>query len=137
MRVISTRAHGVMDYIMSVILVASPWLFGFAAGGVETWLPVILGAAAFIMSLLTNYELGVVPAIPMRTHLAMDAVSGVLLAVSPWLFGFSEYVWIPHLVLGLLEISASLTTVKTPSLRRTSSGESGRPVVDRTWWICV
>jgi hypothetical protein len=51
-------------------------------------------------SLFTNYELGLVGLIGMPAHLGMDAASGLLLAASPWLFGFSDVVWAPHLVLG-------------------------------------
>jgi hypothetical protein len=110
MRFISTKAHGVIDYLMGILLIASPWLFDFARGGAETWVPVILGSGAIIYSLLTDYELGMSHMLPMRTHLTLDLLSGILLAVSPWLFGFSEYVYMPHLILGIIEIGASLTT---------------------------
>ena len=43
MRFIPTKVHGVMDYIMGILLIASPWLFIFNRGGMETWIPVILG----------------------------------------------------------------------------------------------
>lgn len=115
MRFLSTKAHGIMDYLMGVLLIASPWLFGFARGGAETWIPVILGAGALVYSLLTNYEFGAVKSIPMPVHLTLDLVSGLFLAVSPWLFNFDEYVYLPHLILGIAEIGASLITHKQPS----------------------
>lgn len=114
MRPIRTKTHGYLDYIMGVVLIAAPWIFGFARDGAETWVPVILGVAAIAYSLVTSYELGAYPMISMRTHLALDLVSGILLAVSPWLFGFAEYVWVPHLVFGMAEIGASLLTKRTP-----------------------
>src|SRR5690606_24725785 len=88
--------------------------FGFAEGGAETWVPVILGAGAVLYSLFTNYELGAVHAIPMPVHLGLDAASGVILAISPWLFGFADLIWWPHLILGLVEIGAALTTQTVP-----------------------
>jgi hypothetical protein len=36
MKVISTRTHGIMDYLMGVLLIASPWLFKFSRDGAET-----------------------------------------------------------------------------------------------------
>lgn len=114
MRFISTKAHGVVDYLVSVILIASPWLFNFARGGAETWVPVILGVGAIVYSLLTNYEMGMSKTISMRTHLNMDLVSGIVLAASPWIFGFSEFVYMPHLIFGILEIGASLMTNPVP-----------------------
>ena len=115
MRFISTRVHGMLDYGMGVLLIAAPWVVGFAEGGVETWLPVILGAGVIAYSLFTDYELGVVRRIRMPTHLLLDGMGGALLAASPWLFGFSEIVWVPHVVFGLAEIGAALMTEKRPS----------------------
>jgi hypothetical protein len=121
MRFIPTKAHSVMDYLMGPLLIASPWLFNFARNGVETWLPVALGAGAVLYSLVTDYEYSVSRTLSMRTHLTLDLLSGVLLATSPWIFGFSDYVYMPHLVLGALEIGASLTTETKPSSERRTS----------------
>lgn len=110
MRFISTKTHGYLDYIMGVVMIVAPWLFGFAAGGAETTIFVVLGVAVLVYSLFTRYELGAVKAIPMSGHLALDFVSGVLLAASPWLFGFSHLVSTPHVVFGLAEVGASLLT---------------------------
>jgi hypothetical protein len=128
MRVIPTRVHGVMDYLVGLILIAAPWLFKFNYGGAETWVPVVLGAAAILYSLSTDYELGVMRLIPMATHLMLDLGSGVLLAISPWLFGFHEQVWAPHLIVGLIEIGTALMTQRVPSdLYRPQAGRSMRP----------
>ncbi len=114
MRFIPTRVHGMMDYLVGILLIAAPWLFNFDRGGAETWVPVLLGAGAIVYSLFTDYELGVVRRLSMPTHLMLDLGSGILLALSPWLFGFSEYVWEPHLIVGLIEIGTSLMTRRVP-----------------------
>jgi hypothetical protein len=118
MRFIPTKVHGVMDYMMGILLIASPWLFGFDRGGMETWIPVILGAGAILYSLFTDYEMGVSRSLSMRTHLTMDLLSGILLAASPWIFGFADYVYMPHMVLGIIEIGAALMTKRDPSHER-------------------
>src|SRR3954466_1777092 len=87
MNLIPTRVHGFLDYIVGLLLILAPWLFGFAHHGAATWMPVILGAGALVYSLFTRYELGAVKAIPMPAHLALDGLSGLLLAASPWIFG--------------------------------------------------
>lgn len=110
MKIISPRVHGILDYFVGVILMGSPWLFGFAAGGAETWIPVILGLVFIIYSLFTDYPLGVSPLISMRAHLSMDILGGIFLAVSPWLFRFSDAVFIPHLVFGIISIAAGVMT---------------------------
>lgn len=118
MRFIGTKTHGYLDYIMGALLIAAPWIFDFAAGGAETWVPVILGAGVILYSLMTDYELGASPQISMRTHLMLDLIGGALLAVSPWLFGFADYVWEPHLVFGLLEMGAALFTKRVPDTEK-------------------
>src|SRR5262249_35864761 len=42
---------------------------------------------------------------------------GLLLAASPWIFGFAWEVWIPHVVLGLAEVGAAMFTQTRPSHR--------------------
>ena len=115
MRIIPTRVHGVLDYLMGVVLIAAPWVLGFADGGPETWVPVILGAGVIAYSLLTDYELGAIRTLPMSVHLILDFLGGAVLAVSPWLFGFADDVGVPHLVLGILEMGAAAFTQTTPT----------------------
>jgi len=117
MRFISTFAHGVADYLMGIVLIAMPWALGFARDGAETWIPVLAGVAMIGLAMMTKYELGVVGIVPMSGHLMADAGMGILLAASPWLFGFANMVWIPFVVLGLGEIAASATTETKPSRR--------------------
>ena len=117
MRIIPTRIHGMLDYGMALLLILSPYLFGFANGGVAQWLPIILGFGIIAYSLCTAYELGATNLISMPTHLGLDIAGGALLAASPWLFGFADQVYAPHLVLGLIEIGTALMTETKPSGR--------------------
>ncbi len=111
-----------LDYGMEVLLILAPWIFGFADGGARQWVPIILGAGAILYSLVTDYELGVARMLPMPVHLGLDAASGVFLAVSPWLFGFADAIWWPHVIFGLLEVGAALMTQTTPA----DEAQSGR-----------
>ncbi|CAN5762970.1 SPW repeat protein [soil metagenome] len=122
MGALPTRIHGVLDYAMGALLIALPWLLGFAQGGAESWVPVAVGAGAIAYSLFTDYELGVVRRIQMPVHLWLDGAAGLLLAVSPWLFGFDQQVWMPHLILGILEMGAALLTDTIPGYDRRRAG---------------
>ncbi len=115
---ISTRTHGVIDYVTAALLILSPYLFGFATGGIEHWIVEIVGVALLGMSLVTRYELSIAKIIPLRAHLGVDLAAGILLAVSPWLFGFAEVIWWPHLLIGLMEIAVSLLTRRVPDTLR-------------------
>jgi len=125
MRLIPSRIHGFLDYATALLLIAAPWLFNFAGNGAETWVPVVLGIGVVAYSLITAYEWGVSPLLSMRTHLIIDALGGALLALSPWLFGFADRVWAPHLFVGLFELAAAALTRpvadRGPALGRTTS----------------
>lgn len=121
MRPIPTRVHGVLDYLTGILLIVSPWLFDFANGEMAQWIPIVVGAAILLVSLITDYELSLIKRVPVPTHLAIDIMGGALLAVSPWLFGFAELVYWPHLVIGLAEIGAGLLTRQVPDYRFSST----------------
>lgn len=114
MKPISTRLHGYLDYLTGLLLIASPWLFDFAAGGPETWIMVLFGVATIVYSLMTEYELGIARTISMKTHLLIDFINGAILSISPWMFGFADYVYGPHLILGVISMFVSVITSRIP-----------------------
>ena len=71
---ISTKAHGFLDYMTAGLLVTLPRALGW--GPCATRLLDASAAGTVVYSLLTRYELGVVKALPMKAHLALDAVQG-------------------------------------------------------------
>ncbi len=119
MRFIPTKVHGVIDYLAGALFIASPWLFGFDDGGAAQWVPIAVGILALVVSLFTNYELGAIKRLPMPVHLMCDVLEGVVLLASPWIFGFADYVYLPHVIFGIFAISAGLLTDKVPYRRHT------------------
>ena len=113
-----TRIHGMLDYLLGVLLIASPWLFGFADHAAARWPPIVVGVGVLVYSLFTDYELGAVRKLQMPAHLLLDALGGTLLAVSPWLLGFDERVWMPHVVLGAVELVTAAVTNTLPGYER-------------------
>ena len=124
LRLIPTGVHAAMDYLLGIVLIGAPMVIGFAPGtetglaadNAATYVPVVLGFGLIVYSLLTNYELSLAGLIPMRGHLALDALSGAFLAASPWLFGFSGEVFWPHLLFGLFSVLASLVSRSQPHM---------------------
>jgi hypothetical protein len=125
MHIISRRIHGVIDYLVGLVLIFSPKILGFDPSGPESRVMHVLGIVAVVYSLCTRYELGLLKLFSFRAHLALDVVHGLVLATSPWLFGFADRVWKPHLLLGLLEF-AVIAMTRTENERRAS--EPGTPV---------
>lgn len=114
MRFIPSSVHGVLDYVVGLFLITAPWVLGFADLSIPATVIIAVGAINLVYSLLTNYELGILRILSMPLHLWLDFISGALLAVSPWLLRFSKKVYLPHLLLGLLEMSASLLSKRRP-----------------------
>jgi hypothetical protein len=117
MRVIPVNVHNIIDYIYGVLIIAAPWLFNFARGGAETYVPVAAGLLILLMSLITNYKYSLAKVIAYNMHLRLDIVIGLFLIASPWIFGFYDYVYIPHLVFGIIAVVTSLMSKKHVSYR--------------------
>ena len=117
MRVIPTKVHGRLDYVTAPGLVAAPELLRLNGSRGAALPPRIAGAAAAIYSALTDYESGVRRVIPMRAHLALDAGSGVALALAPWVSGAARRGprhWLPHAIVGATELVLAATTRTQP-----------------------
>jgi hypothetical protein len=103
-----------LDYPVGIVLIAAPWIFGFNdVGGAAVAVPIVIGALILLQSLVTDYEYSVENALPLPVHLATDVVAGIVLAASPWLFGFHDEgtnAWLPHLLVGLGLIASGLLT---------------------------
>ncbi len=110
MKIISRKFHAVLDYLSGAVLIAAPWLLGFSDVEPARWVAVFVGAMILLMSMMTDYEGGLVKALSMKLHLTVDVITGIFLAASPWLFGFSDQVYLPHLLMGILAIGSGLCT---------------------------
>jgi len=108
MAIIPIRVHAILDYVVGVVLIVAPYLLGFADGDAAQFVPQLIGVATLIASLLTRYDLGAIKLIPFRTHLILDMLMGIVLLVSPWLFGFADRIWWPHVLFGLIYIVVPL-----------------------------
>ena len=113
MKFISRKFHAVLDYITGILLIAAPWLFNFNDIEAAKWSAIAVGALILIMSFITDYEGGGKKMLSMNTHLTMDVIAGIFLAASPWIFNFNEEVYLPHLIVGILEIGAGIFTERT------------------------
>ncbi len=113
--IFSTKVHAVLDYIGGALITFSPWIFGFAPlGGAPLFIPLLIGSMQLVMALFSKHELGAFKAIPMQLHLTIDMLAGFILITSPFFYGFSQLVVWPHVLLGLLSLSAGLFTAQSP-----------------------
>lgn len=115
MRFIPTRFHGILDYIVGIFMIIAPWVLDFSDNDAATWAIVIAGVLVLLQTIMTDFEVGLIRRIPMKSHLTMDFILGLALAVSPWVLNFDERVYMPHLIIGVFSMLASLTTHRVPS----------------------
>lgn len=113
MRVLSTRLHGILDYVTGILLMSSPWLFDFYMGGAESLVPFVTGLFMIGYSAVTRYEAGLLGAgkgISLQAHFNLDVLTAIFTGFSPWLFGFGDLVFLPHFAMGLLIVMLSIIT---------------------------
>lgn len=122
---LSTKIHGYLDYIMGATLILLPFILDIPDGAATTVL-IVLGAGVIVYSLATDYELGLFKILSMKTHLIIDLMGGALLIAAPWLFDFADETFWPFVILGVLEIGASLLTKKEPSYDAHPDHHKGR-----------
>ena len=87
-RIVPTKLHGAIDYLAAATLVAAPRALGWDRRVVSA-LDALAGATV-AYSLLTDYELGVVRALPMTAHLAIDGVNAATTLALPLLLGVRD-----------------------------------------------
>ena len=81
---------------------------------------IVLGIGLIGYSLFTDYELGIWRVAPMAVHNLIDIVAGIVLAASPWIFGFADEtanVWVPFVVVGSAAVFLGLTTKQAGGYR--------------------
>src|SRR5688500_6786258 len=110
---ISTGVHGVIDYATAATLITLPGVLGLSPR--LTRAMQLIGLKKLIVAMLTQHEMGIVKLIPMKTHLAMDAVTGATLAALPLLLDErDEDAMATCVTLGLMEIASSVMTDTQP-----------------------
>jgi hypothetical protein len=122
MRFIPTSVHGAIDHVVGPALVVAPTILRLRRTSPEGIVARAVGCAESVYSNLTDYELSVKNVVPMRVHLALDAVGGATLALVPQLTGArkrGKAHWLPHLAIGAVEVGMAAFTKTEPPKAKT------------------
>ena len=118
MRFIPTSVHGAVDHVVGPALVLAPTLLRLGRTSPEGLTARAVGGVEAFYSNITDYEMSLKNVVPMKVHLALDAVGGATLALVPQLTGArkrGKKHWLPHLAIGAIEIGmAALTKTEPP-----------------------
>lgn len=83
MKLLTPKMHGVIDYLSVVLLALSPTLFGLTGAG--ALLAYALAVIHLLMTVLTDFPLGLAKLVPLRLHGVVEILVGVSLVALPWL----------------------------------------------------
>ena len=113
MKPISTKVHGILDFATVGTLWTLPQLLRW--GGRTKIMLGVAGAGMLGYSLCTRYQYGLVKALPMKTHLLLDYISGATVAALPLLLRDETFITKLMLAgLGLNEITIAALTEPNP-----------------------
>ena len=86
MRFIDARIHGVLDIVVVFIFLLAPLVFGL--GGSPAAIAYILAAVHLVMTLLTDFPMGIRKTIPFFVHGIVELIVGVALLILPSYAGY-------------------------------------------------
>ena len=118
MRFVPTLAHGAVDYLVGLLLIALPFMLGLQ--GTPRMILFGLAFTVLLYSFCTDYELGAVRYLRIRFHLLLDAVFGIVMLLLPSLFDFPADAAAPIYLIG----GMALVLVFTTEIRATGTATS-------------
>lgn len=131
----SLRAHNILDYLLGAIFILAPWIFGMTEITTARYLFVLSGSAILLYSLLTNYYYSLIRKVPLGVHMTLDSIIGVIMILSPALFGYRDLLndaqYAIHMLLGIVTLSLVALTrprteaAKTPAERAAIANDLG------------
>lgn len=124
MKLISTKTHGMIDYLTAGMLLAAPRLLGWNSSVTRLLTGAALGTVGY--SLLTRYELGAFKILPMPAHLGLDAMQGVLLGAAPLFLNARPPVAVSLAGIGLFELAVTLSSETKPRPNGTMMSDDGK-----------
>jgi len=99
MKFVTQKIHAFLDYPVAIALIALPFIFGLGnSHPLALYLSVATGVAAFILTLLTDHELGVYRIVPYKVHLMVDFSVAIVFILAPFVLSFegmdAYYYWV-------------------------------------------
>ena len=119
-RFITRKIHAILDYPVAFALLGLPFLLGLGSSHpLAFWLSVVTGAAALVLTILTDHETGLIRVLPFSLHVAVDFLVGLTFVAAPFVLGFKGldawFYWLNGgTVLTVIALSRPLSESRTP-----------------------
>ncbi len=88
MKIINSKIHGYLDYVVVLVFLAAPSLLHFS--GIPAVISYSLAGVHFALTFLTNFPMGLVKVIPFKIHGYIELVVGPCLIALPFVLGLSS-----------------------------------------------
>ncbi|CAN5206287.1 SPW repeat protein [soil metagenome] len=123
---ISLFLHGAIEYVAGVLLIAAPFLFGFASNAAVA-LSIVAGVVVIGVAASTEGPTSLIGSIPIPVHLLLDFALAAVLIAAPFLFGFSgeSAPTAFFIVLGVLHLLVTIGTRFKSERERAAPAEAG------------
>ena len=86
---ISRFLHGAIEYVVGVLLIAAPFLFGFESDAAVA-LSIVAGVVVIGVAASTEGAGSLIDSIPISIHVLIDFALAAVLIAAPFLFAFSS-----------------------------------------------
>jgi hypothetical protein len=115
--------HGALEYVVGVLFIAAPFLFGFNASAAPTAAAVVVGLLLLAFTATSALPTGLVRSVSLGVHVTVDFVLAVLLVALPFILGFTDEAAPTALfiVVGVLHLLVTIAT------RFSAGDEAGDP----------
>jgi len=124
---IPLKMHAMLEPIMALLIIASPWIFGFSDVAEAKTIAIIVGVVMLVGGAMTRWRWSLAKVISLRMHFMTDLALGALLILSPFIFGFSDEGSATRwaIIVAVIEVLTALSTRWDPAEAEVTSG--GRP----------
>jgi hypothetical protein len=121
--------HGLLDYAIAALLIASSFIFTFTEDA-ATAASIVAGVALLIIAACTAWTAGIIKSIPVPAHAMLDYALSIALIASPFLFAFTRdgNATAFFIVAGAVDLLMTIATRFTPEPREPRRPR--RPVSD-------
>jgi hypothetical protein len=122
------RVHAAIEPLIGIVLIASPWIFGFSDTNDAKVLCIVLGVLVILTGAMTDWRASLARVIPLKVHLMTDLLVAAVLIVAPFVLGYSDSGGATRftVIAGVLEAIAALSTRWDPA-------EAAPDPVDARW----
>ena len=106
------RMHAMMEPLAAIVIIASPWIFGYSESSDAKTLAIVVGIIMLVSGMTTRWRWSLAKLVPLRAHFATDVLLGIFLIAAPFIFGFGDEGGAARffVIAGILELGTALAT---------------------------